>query len=99
MLWPSWPLVPGGLVPGANYGRDYAVFETVSVWKFVGSLTSSPLSDILELKLLSLFLLFWGLSGHKEHREEYCGQEHRQSDCHAASQLHDAGSSSVSSLR
>lgn len=21
-----------GLVPGANYGRDYAVFETVSVW-------------------------------------------------------------------
>lgn len=24
-----------GLVPGANYGRDYAVFETVSVWQFV----------------------------------------------------------------
>lgn len=22
-----------GLVPGANYGRDYAVFETVSIWQ------------------------------------------------------------------
>lgn len=30
-----------GLVPGANYGRDYAVFETVSVWQFVVSSTHS----------------------------------------------------------
>lgn len=28
-----------GLVPGANYGRDYAVFETVSVWQRVVSRT------------------------------------------------------------
>lgn len=30
-----------GLVPGANYGRDYAVFETVSVWQLSG--TPAPL--------------------------------------------------------
>lgn len=29
-----------GLVPGANYGRDYAVFETVSVWQFVAVLAA-----------------------------------------------------------
>lgn len=32
-----------GLVPGANYGHAYAVFETVSVWQFVVSRTLSPL--------------------------------------------------------
>lgn len=32
-----------GLVPGANYGRDYAVFETVSVWQLVVRKTLSPL--------------------------------------------------------
>lgn len=32
-----------GLVPGANYGRDYAVFETVSVWQSMVSRTLSRL--------------------------------------------------------
>ena len=31
------------------------------------------------------------LSGNKEHREEYCRQEHCKPHCHAAGQLHDAG--------
>lgn len=33
-----------GLVPGANYGNAYAVFETVSIWQFHSWLdTPSPL--------------------------------------------------------
>lgn len=73
-----------GLVPGANYGHAYAVFETVSVWQFVVSRTQSPLFFLRNGKSMKHVCLmycnscpvFRGLSGHKEHREEHCGQEH-----------------------
>lgn len=54
-----------GLVPGANYGRDYAVFETVRVHHFIVRRT---------LSCVCVFScpIFLSVSGHKEHREEHC---------------------------
>lgn len=82
-----------GLVPGANYGQDYAVFETVGVGGtsriicFLSPLKSgntfglgSPICFIFT----SCVCLFFWFSGYKEHRKEYCRQEHCKPHCHAA---------------
>ena len=42
-----------GLVPGANYGRDYAVFETVSVRQFVVSMTLSIMFFLKDEKCMN----------------------------------------------
>lgn len=84
-----------GLVPGANYGRDYAVFETVSTFNPLKKeeqcihIVQYPAAGFL----LISFILF--LSGYKKHRKKYCWQEHCKPHCHAASQLYDAGPSKV----
>lgn len=43
-----------GLVPGANYGRDYAVFETVSGCKLASKLCLLDLVFISEVNFSSL---------------------------------------------
>lgn len=45
-----------GLVPGANYGRDYAVFETVSVCQLWGALLCICVKTYNQL-IINVFLL------------------------------------------
>lgn len=44
----------------------------------------------------SILTLICCVTGHKEHREEYCREEHCQPHGHVAGQLHDAGPPEVS---
>lgn len=57
-----------GLVPGANYGRDYAVFETVRKRNHTSNIGKRALRRIPDILIIFVFCA----TGHKEHWEKHC---------------------------
>lgn len=80
-----------GLVPGANYGKDYAVFETVRKRNCDTTVAKRTLGSIPEILLIFVLCA----AGHQEHWEKYCQQEHCKPHGYTVGQLPHAGSLKV----
>ncbi|XP_060794083.1 isocitrate dehydrogenase [NAD] subunit gamma, mitochondrial-like isoform X2 [Neoarius graeffei] len=82
-----------GLVPGANYGKDYAVFETVrkGITLYTSTIGKRAIRKIPDI--LIIFVLC--AAGHKEHWEKHCKQEHCKPHSYTVGQLPHAGSLKV----